>query len=147
MESVANAVRGAALGSISDASSSRPNTTEASVMERIIITVPPTIGVTILLRMNSHLEMTIWITAETSIRVVSVAGPPSTTAALPLVRGLMEMSMSFGAALTLMISSAAVSLYAAAAVVSIVRPRIFVLYVLLALSGACLADYLANWPL
>ena len=68
-------------------------------------------------------------------------------AALPLVRGLMEMGMSFGAALALMISGAAVSLYAAAAVVSIVRPRVFVLYVLLALSGACLAGYLANWVL
>ena len=66
-------------------------------------------------------------------------------AALPLVRGLMEMGMSFGAALALMISGAAVSLYAAAAVVSIVRLRVFVLYVLLALIGACLAGYLANW--
>ena len=68
-------------------------------------------------------------------------------AALPLVRGLMEMGMSFGAALALMISGAAVSLYAAAAVVSIVRLRVFVLYVLLALVGACLAGYLANWLL
>jgi len=44
-------------------------------------------------------------------------------AALPLVRGLLEMGMSFGAALALMISGAAVSLYAAAAVISIFRPR------------------------
>ena len=68
-------------------------------------------------------------------------------AALPLVRGLLEMGMSFGAALALMISGAAVSLYAAAAVVSIVRLRVFVLYILLALFGAWLAGYLANWVL
>ena len=66
-------------------------------------------------------------------------------AALPLVRGLMEMGMSFGAALALMISGAAVSLYAAAAVVSVVRPRVVALYVSLALTGACVAGYLANW--
>ncbi|MYE53721.1 MAG: permease [Chloroflexi bacterium] len=68
-------------------------------------------------------------------------------AALPLVRGLLEMGMSFGAALALMISGAAVSLYAAAAVISIVHPRVFVLYALLALIGACLAGYVANWLL
>ncbi len=68
-------------------------------------------------------------------------------AALPLVRRLMEMGMSFGAALAFMISGAAVSLYAAAAVISIVRARVFMLYILLALSGACLAGYLANWLL
>ena len=66
-------------------------------------------------------------------------------AALPLVRGLMEKGMGFGAALALMISGAAVSLYAAVAVVSIVRLRVFVLYVLLALAGACMAGYAAAW--
>ena len=55
--SVASAASGAATGSSNDASSSRPNTTDASVMERIIITVPLTTGVTSRLRMNSHLEM------------------------------------------------------------------------------------------
>ena len=54
---VARAVRGAASGSTLDASSSRLKTTEARVMESIIIIVPPTVGVTIRLRMNSHLEM------------------------------------------------------------------------------------------
>ncbi len=53
--------------------------------------------------------------------------------------------MGFGAALALMISGAAVSLYAAVAVVSIVRLRVFVLYVLLALAGACMAGYAAAW--
>ena len=66
-------------------------------------------------------------------------------AALPLVRGLMEKGMGFGAALALMISGAAVSLYAAVAVASIVRIRVFVLYVLLAVTGACTAGYVAAW--
>ena len=57
-------------------------------------------------------------------------------AALPLVRGLMDLGMSFGAALGLMISGAAVSLYAAVAVAAVVRVRVFVLYVVLAMAGA-----------
>ena len=40
--------------------------------------------------------------------------------------------MGFGAALALMIAGAAMSLYAAVAVASIVRVQVFVLYVLLA---------------
>ena len=80
--SVANAVSGAAVGSSSDAPSSRSNTTEASVMERIIITVSLTTGVTSRRRMNSHLAMMNWNAAEASTSVVSVAGPPSTTAVM-----------------------------------------------------------------
>ncbi len=86
--------------------------------------------------------------AGASVPLAVIVGAPmylNGYAALPLVRGLMEMGMSFGAALALMISGAAVSLYAAAAVVAVVRPRVFALYVLLALSGACLAGYLADW--
>ena len=49
-------------------------------MDSIIITVPPTVGVTMRLRINSHLEMTSCRTADTMTSVVSVAGPPSTTA-------------------------------------------------------------------
>ena len=80
MIKVTSAVKGAAVGSTFDDLSSRSKTTEARVIDRIIITVPPTVGVTILLRMNSHLETTSWTTADTSTKVVSVAGPPSTTA-------------------------------------------------------------------
>ena len=79
---VDSVVKGAAFGSTSDASFSKSKATETRVMESIIITAPPTVGVTIRLRMKSHLEMTIWTTADTSIRVVSVAGPPSTTAVI-----------------------------------------------------------------
>ena len=88
--------------------------------------------------------------AGTSIPLAVLLGAPMYLdgyAALPLVRALQEMGMSFGAALALMISGAAISLYAAAAVISIVRPRVFVLYASLALTGAWLAGYLADWLL
>ncbi len=65
-------------------------------------------------------------------------------AALPLVRGLMEMGMGFGAALAFMVSGAAVSLYAAVAVAALVRPRVFALYVALAVAGAIAAGLAAE---
>lgn len=86
--------------------------------------------------------------AGASIPLAAIVGAPMYLdgyAALPLVRGLMEKGMGFGAALALMISGAAVSLYAAVAVASIVRIRVFMLYVLLAVTGACGAGYAAAW--
>ena len=86
--------------------------------------------------------------AGASIPLAVIVGAPMYLdgyAALPLVRGLMDKGMSFGAALALMISGAAVSLYAAVAVASIVRFRVFALYVLLAVTGACAAGYAAAW--
>lgn len=65
-------------------------------------------------------------------------------AALPLVRGLLELGMGFGPALALLVSGAAISLYAAIAVISLVRLRVFVLYVALAMAGACLSGYVAT---
>ncbi len=85
--------------------------------------------------------------AGASVPLAVVVGAPMYLdgyAALPLVRGLMDMGMSFGAALGLMISGAAVSLYAAVAVAAVVRARVFVLYVVLAIAGACAAGYAAN---
>ena len=79
---VTSAVNGAATGSASAASSSRPKTADARVMERIIITVPLIVGVTIRRRKNSHLEITNWKAADARISVVSVAGPPSTSAVI-----------------------------------------------------------------
>ncbi len=52
--------------------------------------------------------------------------------------------MGFGAALALLVSGAAVSLYAAVAVASLVRLRVFALYVGLAIAGACIAGYAAD---
>ena len=86
--------------------------------------------------------------AAASIPLAVIVGAPMYLdgyAALPLVRGLMEKGMSFGAALALMISGAAVSLYVAVAVASIVRVRVFVLYVLIAMVGAGAAGYVAGW--
>ena len=86
--------------------------------------------------------------AAASIPLAVIVGAPMYLdgyAALPLVRGLMEKGMSFGAALALMISGAAVSLYVVVAVASLVRVRVFVLYVLLAMVGAGAAGYVAAW--
>ena len=91
---VARAVSGAAVGSSWDVSSNRWKTTEASVMERIIITMPPRVGVTIRLRMKSHLEMTSCSTAQTRTRVVRVAGPPSATAEMQ--KGMEKAAVNMG---------------------------------------------------
>ena len=85
--------------------------------------------------------------AGASVPLAVVVGAPMYLdgyASLPLVRGLLEMGMSFGAALALMVSGAAISLYAAVAVVSVVRIRVFALYVILALIGATAVGYAAN---
>ena len=63
-------------------------------MESIIIIVPPTVGVTIRLRMNSHLEITSWITAQTITSVMRVAGPPSTTAVIQ--NGMAKAAVNIG---------------------------------------------------
>ena len=83
-----------------------------------------------------------------SVPLAAVVGAPMYLdgyAALPLISGLMDKGMSFGAALALMISGAAISLYSAVAVAALVRVRVFILYIVLALFGACLAGYIANW--
>lgn len=82
-----------------------------------------------------------------AVPLAAVVGAPlylDGYAALPLVRGLMDLGMGFGAALALLVSGAAVSLYAAVAVASLVRPRVFVLYVALAVVGACASGYAAD---
>jgi len=82
-----------------------------------------------------------------AVPLAAVVGAPlylDRFAALPLVRGLLDLGMGFGAALALLVSGAAVSLYAAVAVVSLVRFRIFGLYVGLAMAGACVSGYVAD---
>ena len=63
-------------------------------MERIRMTMPPTVGVTTRRSMNSHLETTSWTAAETSTRVVSVAGPPSITAVMQ--KGMETAAVNMG---------------------------------------------------
>ena len=85
--------------------------------------------------------------AASSVPLAVLVGAPMYLdgyAALPLVSGLIDKGMSFGAALALMISGAAISFYSAVAVAALVRTRVFILYVLLAILGACLAGYTAN---
>ena len=91
---VASAVSEASSGSALVASSSRSNTTEASVMDRIIITVPPTVGVTNRLRMNSHRDITICTIAERMTSVARVAGPPSTSAVMQ--KGMANAAVNIG---------------------------------------------------
>lgn len=65
-------------------------------------------------------------------------------AALPLLRGLMDMGLSPGAAMALLISGAAISFYSAMAVWSLVRSSIFALYLLLGVSGALVAGWITD---
>lgn len=83
-----------------------------------------------------------------AVPIAAVIGAPlylDGFAALPLVRSLLDKGMGFGAALALLISGAAVSLYAAVAVAAIVRASVFVLYLGLAVTGACGAGFVALW--
>lgn len=83
-----------------------------------------------------------------SVPLAAIVGAPlylDGYAALPLVRGLVEMGMGPGAALALLISGAAVSLYALVAVISLVHARVLGLYIAMAILGACLAGYTLEW--
>lgn len=62
-------------------------------------------------------------------------------AALPLVRGLMDLGMAPGAALAFLVSGGITSAYASVAVFSLLRPVLFVWYLALAVAGAALAGY------
>lgn len=62
-------------------------------------------------------------------------------AALPLIRGLLELGMSPGAALAFLVSGGIISLYAALAVFALVRVPVFVLYLALAVGGSLAAGY------
>lgn len=62
-------------------------------------------------------------------------------AALPLVRGLMDLGMSPAVALTFLISGAVSSIPAATAVWALVKPRVFALYLGTAIVGSLLAGY------
>lgn len=62
-------------------------------------------------------------------------------AALPLVRGLLDLGMSPGAALAFLVSGGITSLYAALAVLALVRVPVFLLYLGLAMGGSLAAGY------
>ncbi|PQO23318.1 permease [Rhodobacteraceae bacterium WD3A24] len=69
-------------------------------------------------------------------------------AALPLVGGLVEQGMAQGAGLAFLVAGGVTSLPAAIAVWALVKPRVFLLYLALSLSGAFAAGLLFQlWPL
>jgi hypothetical protein len=63
-------------------------------------------------------------------------------AAIPLISGLMEMGMTSGAAMSFITSGAVSSLPAALAVYALVRKPVFVMYIVLGLTGSMLAGYI-----
>ncbi|RWI91455.1 MAG: permease [Mesorhizobium sp.] len=70
-------------------------------------------------------------------------------AALPLVRGLLELGMSPGAAMALLVSGGAVSIWGVLAVALVLRPSTIALFVALAVSGSLVIGYVfqALWTL
>lgn len=62
-------------------------------------------------------------------------------AALPLVRGLLDLGMSSGAAMAFLVSGGAVSIWGAMAVVAVLRPATMVLFVTLAVIGSLAIGY------
>lgn len=62
-------------------------------------------------------------------------------AALPLVRGLMDLGMTPGAAMAFLVAGGITSLYASVAVFALVRLPVFLLYIALAIAGSALGGY------
>ncbi|NYS76358.1 MULTISPECIES: permease [Halomonadaceae] len=77
---------------------------------------------------------------------VAVGGPLYIEgyAALPLLRGLIDMGLTPGAAMAFLMSGATISLYSAIAVWSLVRPAIFGLYLTLGIVGALIAGWMTD---
>ncbi|AZO08818.1 MULTISPECIES: permease [unclassified Mesorhizobium] len=70
-------------------------------------------------------------------------------AALPLVQGLLDLGMSPGAAMALLVSGGAVSIWGVMAVALVLRPSTIALFVALAVSGSLVIGYVfqALWTL
>ena len=62
-------------------------------------------------------------------------------AAIPMVGGLMDMGMSQGAAMAFMLTGAVSSIPAAIAVYALVRRQVFIVYLLIGLSGSIMFGY------
>ena len=77
--------------------------------------------------------------------LVALLGVPaysSSISAIPVVRGLMDLGMDQGTALSFLIGGAATSIPAMAAVFSIVKRKVFLLYLAYSMIGAITAGYL-----
>ena len=57
-------------------------------------------------------------------------------AALPLTRGLMDHGMAPGAAMAFLVSGGVISIWGAMAIIPVLRPRPFLLYLVLAVLGS-----------
>jgi len=66
-------------------------------------------------------------------------------AALPMVRALLDLGMSPGAALAFLVSGGAVSIWGVLAVVPILRTSTLVLFVTIAIIGSAVAGYVFDW--
>lgn len=83
-----------------------------------------------------------------SIGIAALVGMPAylnSYVAPPLLAGLMEQGMSAGAAMAFMIAGAVSSIPAMAAVWSLVKPRVFAMYLVLGVSGAVLSGILFQY--
>lgn len=101
----------------------------------------------------SHL-LTTYVGGESpyAIPLAVLAGAPmylDGLAALPLVRGLLDLGMSPGAAMALLVSGGAVSIWGVMAVALVLRPSTIALFVTLAVIGSLVVGYAfgAIWSL
>ena len=74
--------------------------------------------------------------------LIGVPAYASSISAMPIVRGLMDLGMDKGTALSFMIGGGATSIPAMVAVYSIVKRRTFMLYITFSMAGAIAAGYL-----
>lgn len=72
---------------------------------------------------------------------IGVPAYASSISSMPIVRGLMDLGMDKGTALSFMIAGAATSIPAMVAVFSIVKKRTFFLYITFSMLGAILSGY------
>jgi uncharacterized membrane protein YraQ (UPF0718 family) len=63
-------------------------------------------------------------------------------AALPLTRGLIDHGMSPGAAMAFLVSASVVSIWGAIAIFPVLRARLFLLYLLLAIIGSMASGWI-----
>ncbi|MDF1736859.1 MAG: permease [Minwuia sp.] len=66
-------------------------------------------------------------------------------AALPLTRALLDHGMSAGAAMAFLVSGGVVSIWGAMAIFPVLKPKPFLLYLALAISGSMASGYVFGW--
>ena len=83
-----------------------------------------------------------------AVPMAALIGMPSYLngyAAIPMVGGLMDLGMSQGAAMAFMLTGAVSSIPAAIAVYALVRKQVFIVYLLIGLSGSILFGYVFHF--